>query len=789
MNRTSSRLWDFPSAAFLILLLLTVSQRLYITNWAWGLGTAIILTLSGVALGLALGFSIFNQRMVNWLTVGYSIPIVILVLGWILYSGIPWLERVADLSDRLENSFDLLITKQPVQDTILFVVFIALVFWIIGLLAGYAMTRFGNIVGAVVPAGVVFVTVQLYDPGRASSDALLAIYFILCLLLLGRLIYVQRRLFWKEQRVSLLAESRTDLNITLTVVALASVILVWLAPTSVKSFSNARTAWENLTRPLREVQKNLGHAVAGLQSSRKVITIQFFGDVLPLGRQAATGETIYLQIQTPLVNNKSRYYWRVRSYNVFLNDQWYAENVSKMPFAPDQTLISLADPEGVTSKYTVTALSVNLADLVTPARPVWVSDPAELFFVQIPEGKMDPIEFRSKLPVFAGEKYDVRANEYEPTIVQLRNAGVSYPDWVTGNYLQLPDNLSPEVVALAQRITVGAKTPYDMAADITNYLRSNIIYSKNVNDPPAGKDPLDWFLFNSKRGFCNYYATAEVILLRAAGIPARMVVGFAQGEFTSPDRYMIRQRDSHAWPEVYFPGVGWVEFEPTVNQAPLERPLGESPSSTEQTGPEKPDRLNGRGQGNEESAGEEGTGPGRETPANLILRLLFSLIFFWLIVVTILWIYTFGTFDNILKADLLVSRESFPVFMKHLLEKRALTPPGWLLHWAYMAELNPIERSFTTVYRSLQWLGEKVPPSKTPAEASDLLARLLPDVSQEVHTLLNEYQRHLYSHKHGYLPLARRAEKIIRQETRRVLIQQRWRTFRSILRLSMNKKV
>ncbi len=789
MVRTSPRLWDFPSAAFLVLVLLTVGQRLYITNWTWGLGTAIILALAGVALGLALGLSIFNQRIVNWFTVGYSIPIVILVLGWILYSGISWLERIADLSDRLTYSIDLLITKQPVQDTILFVVFMALVFWITGLMAGYAMTRFGNIVGAVVPAGAVFVTVQLYDPGRAGSDSLLAIYFILCLLLLGRLIYVQRRLFWKEQRVSLLAESRTDLNITLTVVALVSVLLVWLAPTSVKSFSNARTAWENLTKPLREVQKNLGHAVAGLQARGKITTVQFFGDVLPLGRQAATGETAYLQIQTPLVNNPSRYYWRVRSYNIFSNDQWYTENVSSTAFAPDQALIALADPEGVTSRFTVTALTVNLADLVTPARPVWVSDPAKLIFVQIPEGKKDPIQFQSNQPVYAGEKYDVRANEYEPTIAQLRNAGVSYPDWVTGHYLQLPGNLSPEVVALAQQITAGAKTPYDMAADVTNYLRSNITYSKIVEDPPAGRDPLVWFLFDSKRGFCNYYATAEVILLRAAGIPARMVVGFAQGEFVSPDRYVIRQQDTHAWPEVYFPGVGWVEFEPTTNQAPLERPPGESPASAGQTGPKTPGRLNETSQGNAGKAGEKGMGPVQETSANLIVRLLLRLILIWLIIVTILWLYTVGTFNNILKADLLVPRESLPVFLKHLLEKRALTPPGWLLHWAYMAELGPIERSFTTVYRSLHWLGEKAPPSQTPAEAADLLARLLPKVSQEVHTLLNEYQRHLYSLKHGYLPLARRAEKNIRQETWRVVIQQRWRTFRGILRLSMNRKI
>ena len=779
MNRTLARLWDFPSAAILILVLLTVGQRLYNTHWAWGLGTAIILSLIGVVLGMALGFSLFKQRTVFWFTLGYSIPIVILVLGSILYSGISWLERIADLSNRLAYSIDLFITKQPVQDTILFVVFMALVFWIIGLMAGYALTRFGNIIGAAVPAGAVFVIVQLYDLGRGGSETHLAVYFILCLLLLGRLTYVQRRLFWKEKRVAILAESRTDLNISLVVVALATVLLVWLAPTSVKSFSDAKTAWDNLTRPLRDVQKDLGHAVAGLQVSGVVRTVQFYGDALPLGHQATTGETVYLQIQVPRVNNTGRYYWRVRSYNIFLNDQWYAENISNTTFTPDQALIPLPNPEGITSKFTFTASSANLAELVTPARPVWVNLPSELFYVQVPQEKIDPIQFQPNPPVLAGKQYIVRANVYQPTIVQMRSAGENYPDWVTSHYLQLPNSLSPEIVALSQKITAGAKTPYDMAAAITDYLRVNITYSKTIQDPPAGIDPLDWFLFDSRRGFCNYYATAEVIMSRAVGIPARMVVGFAQGQFDYPDQYLVRQRDSHAWPEVYFPNVGWVEFEPTANQAPLARPLGESPTSAGQTIGGTPPGQSVTPPDVPGQTGKKGIGAGLGTSANLLLRL----ILIWVIIITILQIFSLGTFEDILKADLPVSRRSLPTQLNLFLRKRGLTQPSWLLHWATLAELNPIERSYMTVYRSLHWLGEKASLAQTPAEAADVLSRYLPDASHEIYSLLHEYEQHLYSQKHGFLPIARRAVKVIRKETLRAAIRQRLKALRGIFKL------
>jgi transglutaminase-like putative cysteine protease len=100
-----------------------------------------------------------------------------------------------------------------------------------------------------------------------------------------------------------------------------------------------------------------------------------------------------------------------------------------------------------------------------------------------------------------------------------------------------------------------------------------------VSRPPFGADVLAWFLLDYKRGYCNYSATAEVILLRSAGIPARLVVGFSQGERAPGQRNVltVKQNDAHAWPEVYFPGIGWVEFEPTTSLEGITRPSGIAP--------------------------------------------------------------------------------------------------------------------------------------------------------------------------------------------------------------------
>ena len=161
-------------------------------------------------------------------------------------------------------------------------------------------------------------------------------------------------------------------------------------------------------------------------------------------------------------------------------------------------------------------------------------------------------------------------------MASLRQAGTEYPEWITERYLQLPENITPRTMQLARDITAGLETPYDKTLAITEYLRNTIEYSETITEPlPINQEPIDWFLFDIRKGFCNYYATSQVILLRAVGIPARIAFGYAQGEIIEgTSSYSVRELDAHAWPEVYFPTLGWVEFEPTVSQPDLAPPSG-----------------------------------------------------------------------------------------------------------------------------------------------------------------------------------------------------------------------
>ena len=169
----------------------------------------------------------------------------------------------------------------------------------------------------------------------------------------------------------------------------------------------------------------------------------------------------------------------------------------------------------------------------------------------------------------------------EPAV--LITATQDYPQWVTDRYLQLPDTFSELVKELAADITEDDDNPYDMAESIRGYL-IRLPYSLEVSLPPPGRDWVEHFLLFEKRGFCNNYATAMVTMLRSLGVPARLVVGFAPGIPNETNTlWKVQARQYHAWPEVYFPEYGWVEFEPTPSdvQPALEHlgitPLGLQP--------------------------------------------------------------------------------------------------------------------------------------------------------------------------------------------------------------------
>lgn len=144
----------------------------------------------------------------------------------------------------------------------------------------------------------------------------------------------------------------------------------------------------------------------------------------------------------------------------------------------------------------------------------------------------------------------------------LRAAANDYPEPIRRVYLQLP-RLDPRVKQLADEITARSGNEYDKASNIQRHLIAHYGYTLDLSGT-HGEDPLADFLFVRRAGHCEYFASAMTVLLRAEGIPARYVTGFLPGEFNDVGGdYIVRESDAHAWVEVFFPGYGWITFDPT----------------------------------------------------------------------------------------------------------------------------------------------------------------------------------------------------------------------------------
>lgn len=158
--------------------------------------------------------------------------------------------------------------------------------------------------------------------------------------------------------------------------------------------------------------------------------------------------------------------------------------------------------------------------------------------------------------------YEANSNIAQPSPGELRQASENYPASVLLADLQLP-NIDPRIPRLAQQVTASADNNYDRALALEHYLISTYGYTLELprTSPP---DPLADFLFERKRGHCEYFASAMAVMLRTLHIPSRVVNGFRTGEFNDlTSSYVVRASNAHSWVEAYFPGHGWVSFDPT----------------------------------------------------------------------------------------------------------------------------------------------------------------------------------------------------------------------------------
>ncbi len=792
-DRNASIRWvDWLSGFLLAVLIQVAAGRLAATQWTKNLALVQVVALLGTILGLALGKSIFKRFWVAFLGLSYGLVVIPWQLGLTMDHELRWKERLLFLLGRLEVVFRELITRKPVTDNLLFLLLMTILFWSLAVYAGYILFREGNPWKALIPGGITAFVIHSFDPLLTSRSWYLAFYLFISLLLVARSVFLNNSRQWKERHT----HTPPDLGFDFSRFALAlSVVLVffaWNIPVVAQAFKPAAQIWQTASKPWLTAKDRMSFAFASLKASVGLVQ-NYYGDTLPLGLGNPLSDQVVIEVKGPTDSpNGANFYWEARTYGTYEGNQWLT-NIKEVH---DLTADSVDLNQPGAENRAITSFSffphAAISNLYTVPEPLWVNIPSQATMTVNQDGSVNNSAWMSKGFIFPGESYTVRSAVDNLTLEQLRNAGTGYPQWVVTQYLQLPENLTPRTRELAKSIAIGLGNPYDIAEAVTDYLRQNIVYDQSVSLPPPNQERIDWFLFDYKRGFCNYYASAEVLMLRSLGIPARLAVGYAQGEREVPPiqnqptqageqsasehqisetaTYVVRQRDAHAWPEVFFPSFGWITFEPTVSQPVMFRPSAETNKAANQkpavrdpqnTGvnPNQPNPLDQL----PADKANPSTGAAAQSFWSLgnILLIILLLATIALLVVVIWQVrrgFKLVPFVNRLSQEI-------PVRLEVGMRRMGIRPPGFIRRWIDYQSLPSLSRSYLEINHALHRVGIKPSTQQTPSERAVSLMHAIPSAAIPTGQLLKEYETSIYSPHAADEESARKAGMDIRRKS------------------------
>lgn len=756
MKSPSSRRWDWYLAALMVAIVYTAAARLWVTSWAHELGYVESLAVLGAIVGMLLGASQFKARTAGWLAFGYSLVLIPWQITQIVTGKMTALERLTSTGARLATTLGQLFAAQRIDDPIFFVTLMALLFWAIAVYSGYRLMRYRKLLAVLVLPTIPLLIVQYYDAYHANRIWISAFYFFLVLLLLGRVNLIEKQSVWQAKQVFTGNQPEFELVTSILSMAAGIILLAWLLPTPAAALPAAARIMDEVNQPLKVTRDRLNDMLAAVQGNSRT-TLEAYGSTMDLGNDASQGtEEVFLV--TPPSFDFPRYHWRMRIYDTYEQGNWHISTSLSEHFVPDDADLSIpGSASGPTADFLFRWRNSTTILLAIPSQPVWVNRAGDIQFAQAGRDLVDVISWHVDQSLQPGDQYTARAVLINPDEASLRNAGTDYPDWVRQHYLQIPEDFPADIPNLAKDLVREQTNPYDRANAITAYLRKEIRYSTNIPSAPPGTEPLSWFLFTWKSGFCNYYASAEVMMLRSVGIPARLAVGYAQGELRADGAYTVREKDAHAWPEVYFTGIGWVDFEPTTSQPAIVRaqqPLASAngPTPTPEKAPATPLPQTPQ----DDTSLQNG---------NTIAT--YQTIKVWVIISVVVLLLAGCLLWLVDRKQPLGQR--IPRFVRRSYQRYGLKPPAWLERWERWSEIGLIERSFHAINQSLAWLGSPQPAHATPAERSELLKKILPSVADEIDTLREQHERTLFGPVPGNPARAARAAWRIRSSALRAL--------------------
>ncbi len=466
-------------------------------------------------------------------------------------------------------------------DRLTFVFLLLLGAWAVAYLTTY-LTLVLRSIWATLPAGFAIVTNLTYLPPSALPWFMA--FLLSAALLIVRLVHLERRRTWNATE----AAQSTWLPIHVMHAgiwfALIVFVIISVTPTLGAGPGVIRSAWAELRSPIGQAEGTFTRIFASLPA-RRSMGLYGFTDQLPFRGNINLPTDILMHVESD-----ERLYWRARTYDHYAGWGW-----SNGPIVVDDRRgrEKLAGERYTTGcdacvKIVTFELKAPASTVFTAATPLRTSLPVQAQFSDLDTDEGDRlVKLASQDVLQPNQRYTLQTYVPQLSAENINTETPEYEDWLTGRYLQLPDDLPSRIREQTALVTQNADTPYEKAIAIRKYLRT-LEYSQDISAPPPGVDGLEHFLFGEGAGYSEYFGSAMTVMLREAGVPARMVAGYLSGEYNDDlAAFIVRESDLHSWGEAYFPGYGWIPFEATPNVEP-DAPGG--PAGTA-TGPVPDDAL------------------------------------------------------------------------------------------------------------------------------------------------------------------------------------------------------
>lgn len=567
--------YSWFSLLLLLMALLAMTHSLENAHWVDEMPSIYLATLIGFLCGLAtiiLQIKLFPKSF--YLGLLMTTLSSLIIVAWnlqitdLLATNLPYTYlrefffRLSDWSYAVANGG---ISNDPLP----FVIILILTVSLVSFYAVISTMRWKNPWLTLLPPGFILLTNISYL--SYSQNIELLIFLFIAILLIIQINFMRSLEKWY-------AEHRPwPDNISIQIIFLGIltsftlVLFAWLAPTF-NNWKPVDTYFENITSPLQERFEWFNRVFAGV-SSKRDLPVHSFGETMPLQASISLSSSELMEIETVSPGNfKAAIYDEYTGFGWRISDTILVDSdgttLEAALFGTPLTQSQLREPRSITVKI---LSAIPNRRLLFHGEPI-ASDISTRNIINTQSNDIVGVTPKDRLKT--NMSYTTIGAISIAPIQSILNTSVGYPAYIKKHYLQLPSNLPSSIGNLAADIINSTEHPYVSARKIEDYLRRNYPYTLDINRPPPRSDVIENFLFTEKRGYFDHHASAMVILLRTQGIPSRIATGFTidTNSFdTASKTYTLSEVNSWAWPEVYFPELGWLEFNPTPNRPLIQR--------------------------------------------------------------------------------------------------------------------------------------------------------------------------------------------------------------------------